>query len=192
MQTQDNKKPLDILGVLMEHIPDNVLLEPIEYIFADHCRQRDLCNALQELAVRSASTVIGPQPAQVILSCLKHDLPLHIEDEEKDLFPLLLKRAEPQDKIEDIIRLLGSEHQRDRELVNEVTIGLKEIAAGQPLSEPSAFRTAAEVLASSHMSHMNWENAVVLELARRRLGADDQQAMAQNMAARRGIKLPID
>lgn len=32
MQSQDNQKPLDIIGVLMEHIPDNVLLEPIEYI----------------------------------------------------------------------------------------------------------------------------------------------------------------
>jgi len=46
------------------------------------------------------------------------------------------------------------------------------------------------MLSEIHLSHLNWENTVVLELARLRLNPDDLRAMAKNMAARRGITLP--
>lgn len=113
-----------------------------------------------------------------------------MQTKKKDLFPRLLQKAKPQDKVDDILRLLQSEHERDHELVNDVIVGLKEISQSTPLSDGEGFRTSAEVFAASHLSHLNWENAVVLELARRRLDADDQRTMSQNMAKRRGITLP--
>ena len=190
MQAKADPPPPDIFGVQIERIPDNLLLEPIEYIFADHCRQRDMCGALKTLAKRSLSNEIEPEVAVVILDCLQRDLARHIEDEEQDLFPLLLKRAKAQDKFNDTLRLLGSEHLRDRELASEVILGLKQIAQGEPLQDPHGFRNAAEMLSEIHLSHLNWENTVVLELARLRLTADDQRTMAKNMATRRGITLP--
>jgi len=188
-QASDPQAP-ELFGVQIERIPDNLLLEPIEYIFADHCRQRDMCAALKTLAKLSTSSDIAVEAAETILECLQRDLAHHIEDEERDLFPLLSKRAKAEDKFEDTLRLLGSEHLRDRELANEVIIGLKQIAQDGTLQDPHGFRTAAEMLSEIHLSHLNWENTVVLELARLRLSADDQRAMAKSMAARRGITLP--
>jgi len=190
MQAKADPPPSDLFGVQIERIPDNLLLEPIEYIFADHCRQRDMCSALKTLAKLSISSDIAVEAAETILECLQRDLTHHIEDEEKDLFPLLSKRAKTEDKFDDTLRLLGSEHLRDRELAGEVIVGLKQLAQGEPLQDPHGFRSAAEMLSEIHLSHLNWENTVVLELARLRLSPDDQRAMAKNMAARRGITLP--
>jgi len=190
MQAKADPPPSDLFGVQIERIPDNLLLEPIEYIFADHCRQRDMCSALKTLAKLSVSSDIAVEAAETILECLQRDLARHIEDEEQDLFPLLSKRAKAEDRFDDTLRLLGSEHTRDRELANQVIIGLKQLAQGEPLQDPHGFRSAAEMLSEIHLSHLNWENTVVLELARLRLSPDDQRAMAKNMAARRGISLP--
>jgi len=190
MQAKVDQLPPDLFGVQMERIPDNLLLEPIEYIFADHCRQRDMCGALKTLAKHSGSPETITEAAETILKCLQHDLALHIEDEEQDLFPRLSKRAKPEDKFDDTLHLLGREHLRDRELADEVIRGLKRLAVGEPLEDPQAFRTASEMLSEIHLSHLNWENTVVLELARLRLNPDDQREMAKSMAARRAIKLP--
>lgn len=190
MPHQDNQKPLDTSNVLMEHIPDNLLIEPIEYIFADHCRQRDMCKVLQSLAKQKTSAEAAVQSAELVLECLTHDLPLHIADEEKDLFPYLKKRAKPKDNVDNLLRLLSMEHERDHQLVTAVVAGLEKMPRGLSAEETSDFNTAAEVLAASHLSHLDWENAVVLDLARRRLTDDDQKAMAISMAARRSIELP--
>ncbi|HEY9080201.1 hemerythrin domain-containing protein [Magnetovibrio sp.] len=190
MQAKADHPPPEIFGVQIERIPDNLLLEPIEYIFADHCRQRDMCSALKSLTKMDLSTDIAIEAAEMILACLQHDLARHIEDEERDLFPLLKKRAKPEDKFDDTLRLLGSEHTRDRELANDVIAGLEQIAHAKPLPDLYRFRTSAEMLSEIHLSHLNWENNVVLELARLRLTDDDQRKMAKSMAARRGITLP--
>jgi len=190
MPPNADQTTLDMFGILVEHIPDNLLLEPLEYIFADHCRQKDLCRALKVLAKQSQTTDVATETATTILRCLRHDLALHIADEEQDLFPRLRERAKPSDKIDDTLRLLGSEHMRDRELVEIVMEGLQKIADTKPVGDLQAFRTAAEMLSEIHLSHLNWENTVILELARLRLSADDQREMAKSMAARRGIVLP--
>ncbi len=190
MQVKADQISPDMFGISVEHIPDNLLLEPLEYIFADHCRQKDLCRALKVLVKQSETSDVATDTATTILQCLQHDLALHIADEEHDLFPRLRKRAKPADKIDDTLRLLGTEHERDRGLVEIVTVGLKQIAHGKPIGNAAGFRTAAEMLAEIHLSHLNWENTVVLELARLRLNDADRREMAQSMAARRGIDLP--
>lgn len=190
MPSKADQTSLDMFGISIEHIPDNLLLEPLEYIFADHGRQKDLCRALKVLAKQSQTSDVSQETATTILQCLNHDLALHIADEEQDLFPRLRNSAKPGDKIDDTLRLLGSEHLRDHELVKIVTAGLKQIADAKPVPDIQAFRTATELLSEIHLSHLNWENTVVLELARLRLSATDQREMAKSMAARRGIRLP--
>jgi len=174
----------------LERLPDNLLLEPIEYIFADHCRQRDMCAVLKAFAKGGGADGDDAEAAQAILYCLKHDLALHIADEEQDLFPRIRARAKPEDKFDDTLHLMSAEHVRDRELADGVISGLTQLAQGEPIKNLHSFRAAAELLSEVHLSHLNWENNVVLELARLRLNADDQRAMAKSMAARRGIKLP--
>ena len=174
----------------LERIPDNLLLEPIEYMFADHCRQAEMCRVLERLAAGSFVALPSPEAAAAILQCLTDDVALHIEDEEVDLFPRLRVRAAPTDHVADILALMDREHHRDQLLADEVGEALACIAKGEPPENLDAFRSAAERLAEMHTSHLNWENVVVLPLARKCLTKDDHDAMARTMAARRGIPLP--
>ena len=177
-------------GAQAERIPSNLLLEPIEYLYADHCRQMDMCRALQDLAQARDPLRKDPQIVAMIVYCLDNDLPMHIMDEEQDLFPHLRLRMLTDDGFEEILRLLDSEHDRDRVLVREVRGGLEKLSQGVPPEDLHAFRTAAQVLAQAHLSHLRWENAVVLTLARKRLTEDDQKVMGQAMAKRRNIPYP--
>lgn len=184
--------PLVSIGAYTERIPDNLLLEPIEYIFADHCRQRDMCCALKELAARISSSPVYPQMPQDILNALEDDLSMHIADEEMDLFPRLRACALPEDHFPELLRLLDMEHERDGALADEVRDGLVHIIRGDTLKNPERFRYAAITFAEIHLSHLNWENAVVLPLARRRLTEEELKNMGRTMAARRGKTYPED
>lgn len=183
---------LPLTGVFVERIPDNVLLDPIDYIFADHCRQADLCEALKTLAAGYFANTPDLELARAVLHSLDIDLSLHIADEEMDLFPRLRARALPEDHFAELLRLLDQEHGRDRALVEEVRDDLSRIAKGDAPPDPDKFRRNAATFADMHLSHLNWENAVVLPLARKRLNGEDLTAMGRTMAARRSVPYPGD
>lgn len=189
MQAKQDTQSM-LLGAFKERIPDNVLLEPLEYIFADHCRQADLCEALKSFATNYSGAAPNQDMAAVILRCLDVDLSLHIADEELDLFPRLSNRALAEDNFAELLRMLDQEHERDGVLVDEVRAGFACIADGGTLDNPDQFRRAVMTLAATHLSHLNWENSVVLPLARKRLTAEDLDAMGRTMAARRSIAYP--
>lgn len=177
---------------LAERIPDNVLLEPIEYLFADHCRQAILCDAIQNFAAHFFDTPPNPDRAAAILSCLEVDVNLHLADEELDLFPRLRTRAHADDHFPELLRLLNKEHGRDRTLAGEIGADLTRLAQKQPLEDPVRFCRSASALAASHLIHLEWENAVLLPLARLRLTNEDLNALGRTMAARRSIPYPAD
>ncbi|HEY9163335.1 MAG TPA: hemerythrin domain-containing protein [Magnetovibrio sp.] len=189
MQAKQNPTP-EPPDAFLERIPDNVLLEPIEYLFADHCRQADMCEVLKSFVVRHASTNPDVATAAKILHCLDVDMSMHIVDEEMDLFPRLRNRARPEDHFPELLRLLSKEHERDRVLSETVRAGLANIVQGKPLPNAEQFCRTATTLATGHLSHLNWENAVILPLARKRLTAEDLKAMGRTMASRRSIPYP--
>jgi hemerythrin-like domain-containing protein len=175
---------------LTERIPDNILLEPVDYLFADHCRQVILCDELHHFIENFFNAPPNPDRAAAILSCLEVDVNLHVADEELDLFPRLRIRARAEDRFSELLRLLDKEHGRNRTLVEEVCADLTHLAQGQSLEDPDRFCRSASALAASHISHLEWENAVLLPLARLRLTSEDLSAMSKTMAARRSIPYP--
>lgn len=177
---------------LAERIPDNVLLEPIEYLFADHCRQATLCEALNQFVAHFFDAPPNPDQAAAILCGFETDVSLHIADEEVDLFPRLRARAKAEDHLPELLRLLNKEHERDRALADEVCSSLGRIVQGQSLEDPDRFFRSASALTASHISHLEWENAVVLPLARSRLTNEDLNTMGKTMASRRSIPYPGD
>ena len=68
--------------------------DPIELIYRDHERIRRVCDKLNALA-QDLDGPVAPRLAAEVLRFLERDLPLHLADEEKDLFPLLRARAGP-------------------------------------------------------------------------------------------------
>lgn len=180
-------------GAFAERIPDNVLLEPIAYIFADHCRFADMCDALNPfVAQRSSAPDLAPDLgfATAILKCLKTDIPLHIADEDINLIPLLSARVLDEDHFDEILRLLDQEQSHDRLPIDPVRDGFACFVRQDVLDTPDVFYRAVETFSSLLLNHIHWENTVVLPLARKRLTAQDLTTMGRAMAARRDIDYP--
>jgi hemerythrin-like domain-containing protein len=165
-------------------VPGELLVRPLEFIMAEHHRLRDLCRLLDGLAEAPASAAV---PEDAILHCIEHELPLHVIDEEEDLFPLIRRRALPRDGAERLIGLLSREHLEDDRLAAIIARGLR--ARGTADWDEAGFRAALASFSNRQRRHLTVENAVLIPLAELRLTAADRDGLARRMAARRGIVL---
>lgn len=164
-------------------------LQPLDLIHSEHERQRLICDGLQRLADEQ-SLGLGSAEAVSILTFLTEDLPLHIADEEKDLFPMLKRRCEPGDYIDDILARLHAEHDLDEDLANFIVSDVAVIAKGMQLPHPLHMFLNVRAFAEVQRRHIAWENEAVLPLAGRRLTEADLVELGRNMAARRSIAYP--
>jgi hemerythrin-like domain-containing protein len=169
----------------IEPSPPQLLKEPLEFLFAEHFRQRQMCKILEYLAVAPAFDVAMIATTD---DFIRYDLALHVIDEEEDFFPLLRRRCSEEDDIEDILGRLSADHALDQKLAVRVrAVFAQSLERRTP---PSAIEGGAQALlelAKQEKSHMALENAVVMPLARRRLTADDLEALSLRLAARRGV-----
>lgn len=160
-----------------------LLSDPLDFFFAEHFRQRKLCNLVEELAL--AETLDRPLTAE-ILSFLRDDMTLHVLDEEQDLFPLMRRRCLPEDGIERVFSALTAEHAGDRHLAGIVVAGLEgALREGKP---PGLYAELSEAMidfARNERRHLALENSVVLPLARRRLTTGDLAELSRRLMTRR-------
>ena len=179
------RRPLDEI----EPIPENLLREPVDYLHADHFRQQVVYKLLEDLILEPQAPDTARQAAAV-LAYIERDLFDHMADEEEDVFPRLLVRCPPADRIERIHRLLTEEHRRMIDLSETVIPGLRLLASGQPLTQPDLFLRDAAAFAEGQRRHLAWENDFVFPLAKQRLTESDLQEIGCSMAKRRGIPYP--
>lgn len=158
--------------------------DPIEFLYGEHDRQLVICAALDHLAT-APEAPDARETAELILNYADTDMPLHLRDEEEDLFPRLLERCEPEDGLENLVDQLEHEHETDSVLYQRFKDALHAIANGKPLDHPDVFKSDAEAFAALQRRHLNWENGTVLPLARQRLTPEDLEDMRVSMAARR-------
>ena len=125
-----------------------------------------------------------------IIDFIRYDLALHIIDEEEDLFPLLRRRALPEDEIENVLGRLSAEHRTDATQSQVVRERLEAalIAQRAPALDPEV-KSVLLTFARHELRHLALENAVVLPIARLRLTAADLTALSRRLAARRGLVL---
>jgi len=176
------------IAALVDRPPTELLRTPLDYVFADHFRQRSLCRILGELAGQAD---LDRDMARAALEFLRADFSIHVLDEEKDLFPLLRKRRQRQDRIGDILDRLGSEHAEDAieaERIVSALAGALDDAAPTPLDD--AARALMARFAANERRHLTAENAILLPLARARLTRGDLDILGRHMAARRGLTYP--
>ncbi len=173
----------------LESLPENLFREPVEYIFADHFRQRMYLAHLDDITAMQAGA-LRREEANQALHFLRSEMIWHLEDEEQDLFPLLRSRCKPEDDIDAALNLLSMEHERDANLAEIIIAGLEKISAGKSLTNKDEFSRAQAAFAEAHRRHLAWENGVVLPLARRRLSTADMADLGRSMAARRKIDYP--
>jgi hemerythrin-like domain-containing protein len=173
--------------LLIERSPPELLRQPLDFLFAEHYRHRQLCRILDHLADATLADV--PLTARAD-DFIRYDLALHVIDEEEDLFPLLRRRCDPEDDIDQIIGRLSGDHRDDAALARTVRGHLGEaLAHAMPVRRvPGAARDLRQ-FARQERAHVALENAVVMPLARARLSIEDLRALSRRLAARRGIYL---
>lgn len=156
---------------------------PLDYIHEDHQREREICDTLDALA---GATVPDEGQASRVLSFLCERLLLHFEDEEKDLFPLVRRRCEPEDEIEKAIDRLSRDHRHARTGISDVVAVLQDCGRGgkEITSDEKAILSR---YAANTRRHLMLENAVILPFARLRLTAADLETLRLRMLQRRGL-----
>ncbi len=158
---------------------------PLEFLAEEHVRQRRICAYLDALAVAGGGDRTIAADA---LSHIVNEVPAHTLDEEEDLFPLLRRRAEPEDALEATLSRLDGDHERGRELAETAKPILERMAREGCASVGDARGMLAQ-LAGHERRHLIVENAIILPLAHARLTPSDLRTLSLRMAARRGLKL---
>lgn len=180
--------PHGIRGSGENRIDIRIAADPIEFFVEEHMRQRVICTDLDRLAGQAPT---DPELAQKILIHTRDELPLHMLDEEEDLFLLLRRRAQPEDELEKTLFRLDEDHENGKALAEQAVIVLEAIISGKK----KLSRTEAEALrkfADHERRHLIVENAIILPLARVRLTKADLETLALRIAARRGFCLILD
>lgn len=155
----------------------------IEMIAAAHLDHRQMLLDLDALAARACPDAVE---AHRLARAMPEAIDLHRIDEEDDLLPLLRRRAGPDDDVSGALARLSREHASLGATAEVALAALGRIATGVA---SSVDRAALSVFATLTRRHVMFENAVVLPLARARLKPADRRALADRMAARRGLCL---
>ena len=169
-------------GIVATHDPD-----PLDLILAAHAVQRAACAQLDQVATLGA---VDPATADTLRRYLTEGLPLHWQDEERDLLPLLRRRAEPEDNIGAALKRLAHDHTA----AAAQTVTLSRIIDGMSHGDvpDTATRAAIREFADRERRHLAFENAVILPLARLRLTDADRVTLRLSMQRRyRDAGLPL-
>lgn len=171
-------------GGLLRQSDLRALGNPIDFIAEDHMHEREICAVLDQLA---DGTLKKTALLKIALTFFQDILPFHLADEEQDLFPLMIRRCEPEDRIDGTIERLRYDHAHAREegpQVIEVLQNCLKIPTSCVNTQVSHF---LKTYTSHARRHLIVENAIILPIARARLSSADLTKILINMLKRRGL-----
>lgn len=145
----------------------------------DHVRQRDVLVLLRRLA---DERTVGVPEARAVAGFLEGDWRRHQNDEDETLFPLLRRRAHPEDRLDPILDQLHEDHQSALSLASRLVRALSWPVDSRGMIALSR-RTAMTIrrFVALQTRHLAIENAVVLTLARVRLTRVDLRRLAERI-----------
>ena len=157
----------------------------LNLLHACHDRIMDQCTTLQKLMQHlpmNGNDDQAKQAAQSILRYFDTAGQLHHQDEEIDLFPLLL--ASKHEDAEGMIKRLLDEHQQIDALWLRLRPVLEAIAEGKT---DTIERMLVADFSFAYGKHVMFENTQMLPLSALVLSEQQQLDIGKKMAARRGI-----
>lgn len=170
----DGRNPWNI-----EPMPHGLIDSPLDFIFAEHHRQREAAMIL----LKVADGEFDDHGLRALIHFLEHDFALHVGDEEVVLFPSLRAHCQPDDNVDRVIERLMEEHREDETIGDEVVLILRQRLHGHDLS-PMQVRKLR--LFSDHIrQHLALENGVLLPIARVRLDESALQLISDSLKQRR-------
>lgn len=164
--------------------PVTLIRNPLDMIANAHAVQVEMCDAMERIADGLPDEVDRRLCAEVA-SRLTFDLPLHHHDEETALFPLLQRRALPEDGLDKILERLASEHDSDNDFASEIAEALETLAQGGRPQNPEMLGYMLRGFFERYRRHVHWENTLVMPLARLRLKPEDLVELDARMGENR-------
>lgn len=164
--------------------PLSLLDQPLDYLLADHFRQRSLCAEFRRIA---EERTVPRGAADAIAAFLMEDLERHHMDEEDALFPALRRRLRPEDDLGFILARLIEDHRHAESMRDGVVEALVSDPAADPVTLSQATAEVMAAFAAGEHRHLAVENGIVMVIARKRLTTDDLAGISQRMKASRGI-----
>ncbi len=156
---------------------------PLEMLLACHGRIQAQCATLKKLMLHLSQSGCDTQAQQAAANIVRYfDTAgvYHHQDEEDDLFPLLL--ATNSTRASTLITRLLSEHQTMEDVWQRLRPLLSEVIAGRLITFN---HVAAEHFIEVYDRHIALENGQLLPLAKQLLSAEHLAQLGHNMAARR-------
>jgi len=124
--------------------------------------------------------------AAALARALPTVLAAHVAEEERALFPALLAAACPEDGLAPTLERLTGEHAGLAAAAEGAAAAAARIGAGE---DGPADRAALRAFCAAKRRHIAFEAAVILPLARARLDRAARLALAERIAALRGVCL---
>ena len=177
-----------MINSLLPHAP--ALDEPLEMLEACHERIEAQLKTLERLSAYlpdHGADEQSRQAARAILRYFDTAGPNHHEDEERNLFPVLVSRAGADDRatVDSLVSDLLADHAKMASAVGAVRGQLIPIADGTgDALDPASVR----LMASLYRRHIEKENRELLALSRKLLTPQDIEDLSRAMTARRSRK----
>ncbi len=168
---------------LIPEIPD--FDNPLGVLRACHDRMLAQCNTLQGLVAHIADNGVDDEARSAIRNVVHYfttSAVHHHQDEEQDLFPLLIRQSL---KLAEIIHRLKQEHEL---LTQQWEQLLQDLNKPSALIENADFESHVEQFCSTYRKHIDFENKELLGMAQHILSQRQLEDMGSSMARRRGVR----
>ena len=160
---------------------------PFEMLEACHERVQRTLALLQKLCEYLHSHACDDSARQAAHDVLRYfdvAAPLHHEDEELHVFPLLLAQGMPAVVAQ--VRQLQQDHERMAAHWQDARVRLQALADGQSSAFSAQDEAVLALFAQGYAAHIHTEETVVYPAARALLSAPAIEHMGQEMRQRRG------
>jgi hemerythrin-like domain-containing protein len=158
--------------------------DPLGVLRACHERMLSNCDTLQKLPPHIAAHGVDDEARRAInriVTYFSTSAVHHHQDEEQDLFPLLIRQSL---KLAEIVHWLKQDHEILDQRWQALLPDLQEPAT---LAENTDFAAHADAFCEAYRAHIRIENQDLLGTARHILSHQQLQEIGRAMAKRRGI-----
>ncbi|WP_047193979.1 hemerythrin domain-containing protein [Caldimonas brevitalea] len=165
--------------------------QPFEMLAACHERVQRSLGLLQRLAAHLAEHGNDSPARSAAADVLRYfDLaaPHHHEDEERHVFPALLRS--PDAALRAAVEQLQRDHAEMRDLWSTLRVALQAVAAGESAAFDAPTLALLQRFVALHQDHLRIEDSLVYPQARAAVGPGSLQMMGDEMAQRRGATRP--
>jgi hemerythrin-like domain-containing protein len=145
--------------------------DPLALVLEDHALQLELCDLLECLA--DGLPDFDRAIARSAGAILRHGFEPHLQLEEDMLFPLLRRRAPEGAPLRAVMRQLEAEHAADESLAHELADELQLLVDTGLVRNAEMLGYMLRGFFEHQRRHIEWENGVLLPLARQTLTPAD-------------------